>query len=74
MMRNMKKAVSVFLLFVLIAAGTVSLTGCHGSKGLKAFEIPEQLDTSRPYEITFWAKNDTKNPQTAIYEQAIRDL
>lgn len=74
MMRNMKKAVSVFLLFVLIAAGTVSLTGCHGSKGLKAFEIPEQFDTSRAYEITFWAKNDTNKTQTAIYEQAIRDF
>ena len=70
----MKKAVSVFLLFVLIAAGTVSLTGCHGSKGLKAFEIPEQFDTSRAYEITFWAKNDTNKTQTAIYEQAIRDF
>ena len=70
----MKKAVSVFLLFVLIAAGTVSLTGCHGSKGLKAFEIPGQFDTSRAYEITFWAKNDTNKTQTAIDEQAIRDL
>lgn len=50
------------------------LTGCHGSKGLGAFEIPEQFDDSRQYEITFWAKNDTNKTQTAIYEQAIADF
>ena len=34
-------------------------TGCHGSEGLRAFEIPEEFDTTRQYEIVFWAKNDT---------------
>ncbi len=47
------------------------LTGCHGHVGLDAFEIPEEFDTSREYEITFWAKNDTNKTQTAIYEKAI---
>ena len=50
------------------------LTGCHGSRGLDAFEIPETFDTSREYEITFWAKNDTNLTQVGIYEQAIRDF
>ncbi len=50
------------------------LTGCHGSKGLKAFEIPEEFDFSKEYEITFWAKNDTNKTQTAIYQQAIADF
>lgn len=54
--------------------GMLLLTGCHGSKGLSAFEIPEQFNDSKQYEITFWAKNDTNKTQTAIYEQAIADF
>lgn len=50
------------------------LTGCHGSKGLAAFQMPETFDASREYEITFWAKNDTNKTQTEIYEQAITDF
>lgn len=50
------------------------LTGCHGRVGLEAFEIPEEFDASREYEITFWAKNDTNKTQTAIYEKAIDDF
>ncbi len=57
-----------------VAGSTLVLTGCHGSKGLNAFEIPEEFDTSREYEITFWAKNDTNKTQTDIYEQAIADF
>ena len=41
---------------------------------MEPFEIPEEFDTSREYEITFWAKNDTNKTQTAIYEQAIDDF
>lgn len=52
----------------------ILLTGCHGSRGLQAFEIPESFDTSRNYEITFWAKNDTNKTQTDIYKKAIEDF
>lgn len=59
----------------VLALGTLlSLTGCHGAKGMKAFAIPESFDLNRDYEITFWAKNDTNKTQTAIYEQAISDF
>ncbi|MBQ9951939.1 MAG: extracellular solute-binding protein [Clostridia bacterium] len=67
----MKKAVSVILLLVMLC---LLLTGCHGSQGRQAFMIPEQFDTSRNYEITFWAKNDTNKAQTAVYEKAIEDF
>ena len=50
------------------------LTGCHGKEGMEAFVIPEEFDTSREYEITFWAKNDTNKTQTTIYEKAIADF
>ncbi len=59
---------------VFMAGCALGLTGCHGSKGLSAFEIPEEFDVSRDYEITFWAKNDTNKTQTDIYEEAIADF
>ena len=52
----------------------LSLCGCHGSRRLDAFVMPESFDTSRDYTITFWAKNDTNKTQTAIYEKAIADF
>ena len=68
----MRKKISV-----LVCVGVIMLlflTGCHGSKGLEAFVIPEEFDESREYEITFWAKNDTNKTQTKIYEKAITDF
>ena len=49
-------------------------TGCHGAQERVAFEVPEEFDTSRTYEITFWAKNDTNLTQANIYRQAIADF
>ncbi len=66
----MKKAVSL----ILLAALLLSLTACHGSREQKVFEIPESFDTSRNYEISFWAKNDTNMTQVDIYKQAIADF
>ncbi len=62
--------------FLLSFAATIPLmlTGCHGSKGMDAFTVPEQFDMSRDYTVTFWAKNDTNRTQTDIYEQAIADF
>lgn len=61
-------------LAMLVLGGIFMLTGCHGRAGLDAFEIPEEFDLSREYEITFWAKNDTNKTQTKIYEKAIADF
>ncbi len=61
----------LILLSVLIC---ILFAGCHGSRGLQEFEIPETFDTSKHYEITFWAKNDTNKTQTQIYEKAIEDF
>lgn len=64
----MKKIVAVFVLLALL------LSGCHGKIGHSEFQVPEEFDTSRDYEITFWAKNDTNVTQTRIYEKAIKDF
>ncbi len=66
------KAVAAWLL-VGICAMTL-FTGCHGAKGLEPFVVPETFDETVPYEITFWAKNDTNKTQTDIYEKAIADF
>lgn len=69
-----KNRIRRFLLSAVTAGILLMLTGCHGSKGMDAFRIPEEFDESRKYEITFWAKNDTNKTQTAIYQQAISDF
>ena len=66
----MKRVLSLALVLVCL----IAMTGCHGNVKRSAFVIPEEFDTSRNYEITFWAKNDTNVTQVAIYEKAIEDF
>ena len=63
-----------FIALVLCGLMLLGLSGCHGSQEKAAFVIPEEFDTSRNYEITFWAKNDTNMAQVNIYKQAIADF
>ena len=62
------------LMLVLVLVCGALLTGCHGSTKRVSFELPEEFDTSRDYNITFWAKNDTNKTQVKIYEKAIADF
>ena len=62
----MMKKVRRILSALLTVSMMFSLCACHGTKGLKEFEIPEIFDTSRQYEISFWAKNDTNITQVEI--------
>ncbi|MBQ8207761.1 MAG: extracellular solute-binding protein [Clostridia bacterium] len=66
------KKITAFLLILVLCLP--SLASCHGAKETNAFEIPEEFDTSRDYEITFWAKNDTNLTQVEIYKKAIEDF
>ncbi len=59
------------------------LSGCHGTQSRDilqnpedkdSFPIPQEFDTSRNYEITFWAKNDTNMTQVEIYHKTIADF
>lgn len=60
--------------FLLLCAALLCFTGCHGSRGMEPFTVPESFDTTQNYEITFWAKNDTNKTQTDIYRKAISDF
>lgn len=72
--RVMKRISAWSVRSLLLLTLACMLTGCHGSKGMQSFEIPEEFDESKQYEITFWAKNDTNKTQTAVYEKAIEDF
>ena len=78
----MKKLFCVLLSVLLLLA----LSACHGTKAERSsekaetpdpsaiYQIPDSFDTSRRFEITFWAKNDTNMTQVNIYKQAISDF
>lgn len=68
----MKKTICAALTLIMVVS--VLLSGCHGSAERSAFQLPESFDTSREYEITFWAKNDTNITQVNIYKKAIADF
>ncbi|MDO4276308.1 MAG: extracellular solute-binding protein [Eubacteriales bacterium] len=70
MRRTWKKILFLSLLTVMLSA----LGGCHGSKEQASFAVPDEFDTSKNYEITFWAKNDTNKTQADIYKKAISDF
>lgn len=68
----MKKRIFALLLIAIVLL--TMLTGCHGAYERNEFDVPEAFDTSRNYEISFWAKNDTNNVQIGVYEQAVKDF
>lgn len=70
----MKKLISLILTLTLLLL-TVSLTACHGrTTGRTEFDTPASFDTSKPIEISFWAKNDTNQTQVDIYKAAIKSF
>jgi len=67
----MKKIIITLLSLLLL----LSLCGCHGkSVETSRYEVPEEFDDSKNYEITFWAKNDSNQNQVAVYEKAIEEF
>lgn len=67
-----KREAAVFL--SVLVTGMLLLCACHGSKETKAFTVPQEFDTSKQYQITFWAKNDTNVTQAEIYKNAIEEF
>lgn len=58
------------LLLAALIIMMLSLAGCHGSAGREEFNVPDEMDLSRHFELVFWAKNDTNKRQTEIYQDA----
>lgn len=69
--KHLKKLIPSIL---IVSFASMALTGCHGTKGLEPFTVPEQLDTNRDIEITFWNKNDSNKVQVSAYKNAITEF
>ena len=70
--QNAKRKVQNYIAcFCVLLSLCALLCGCHGKVERTAFTVPEAFDTSRTYEISFWAKNDTNQTQVNIYKNAI---
>lgn len=67
----MKKLLALLLVFVTVLG---LLAGCHGAVERNAYVLPDNFDTSRTYELTFWAKNDTNLDQVNIYKRAVAEF
>ena len=74
MMKTIKKLAAKAVVLTTLLACLAGFAGCHGAKETLAFEMPEEFDTTKKHEITFWAKNDTNRTQVDIYEKAIADF
>lgn len=83
-MKMLRKLV-VLTFFAAFAASILS--SCHGEKvdknvdsatnyssAMTEFSVPDGFDTSKEYEITFWAKSDSNKTQTEVYKKAARDF
>ena len=70
----MKKILSAVLAALFLCSCLAVFTSCHGSRLAADFTLPQEFDTSKNYEITFWAKNDTNKTQVKIYRKAVSDF
>ena len=67
----MKKFFAITMCLCLVLG---TFAGCHGAYERNEFQVPEEFDTSRNYELVFWAKNESNIRQKEVYEQAIADF
>ena len=68
-----KKIISIILLISTLAS-LLALSGCHKRKILDDLNIPKEFDTSKQYEITFWAKNENNATQREVYANAVAEF
>ena len=64
--------ISKYLLIFCMVLMVICSIGCHGQAKNALLSIPDEFDTSRNYEISFWAKNDDNLLQQQIYEETIK--
>ncbi len=67
----MRMLSKVVILILLAAFTAIFLASCHGARVIEEFEIPAEFDTTKEYNITFWAKNDNNTTQQRIYYDAV---
>lgn len=70
-MKKTLRFLSLLLCAVLLCS---VLAGCHGRRAMPTFSVPSTFDTSKTYEISFWAKNDTNQNQAKVFRDAIESF
>ena len=70
-MKHLQKILALSLCLVCLLT---LFSGCHGGVAKDSYRLPDTFDTSRQYELVFWAKNDTNVTQANIYRQAIAEF
>lgn len=83
----MRMLIKVVIFDIILVFFALLLASCHGdlvdkddysatnySNAMTEFSVPESFDTSKEYEITFWAKSDSNKIQTAVYQKAVSDF
>ena len=67
----MKKLTKLVILLSFALVLVIFLASCHGKREEKESTVPADFDTSKSYEITFWAKNENNATQRGVYDAAI---
>lgn len=62
----------IIILLLIIGCFFTSVNSLKAAEN--EFSVPSEFDTSKNYEITFWAKNDSNITQKKIYQKAIVDF
>ena len=70
----MKMSIKVVMMLLLTALIAVFLASCHGTTAKVAFEIPDDFDSDKEYNIVFWAKNENNATQRDVYNKAIEEF
>lgn len=68
-----KKIISIILLLSCVLS-SFSLFACHKRKTINEFKVPNGLNPTKQYEITFWAKNENTETQRNVYANAVAEF
>ena len=70
----MRKISLLLCLALCLASFAILFSGCHKPLEREAYTLPDEFDTSRTFEIDFWAKNDSNTVQVNAYKKAIESF
>ena len=64
----------LFILSLFLVFAIVTLCSCHGVNDRVAFEMPDDFNAEKEYNIVFWAKNENNSVQREVYNNAISEF
>lgn len=68
------KKFRILISLLLIISTVASFTSCHTRRTISKFNVPDEFDASKTYEITFWAKNENNETQRNVYSNAVAEF